>query len=181
MKTHFSVLILSLSILISVPVMAANSGRVDLAPIAATLGDAPKVNINFGPAMISGFAETMRKSSPELAEMLTTVSGLRLMVFENIDTSAAESRIAAIIDELDAGGWTAALTVRDDDTLIDIYLKESMDFVDGLVLLLRDGPGTAVIANIHGRLDPVSIGKLIGGQSMDGYNLGSLMNQFQGD
>ncbi|MFU8831386.1 MAG: DUF4252 domain-containing protein [Wenzhouxiangella sp.] len=180
-KAYFSALILSLAILTSAPALAADSGRIDLAPVAATLGSAPKVNINFGPAMISGFAESMRQSSPQLAEVLTTVSGLRLMVFENVDTGAAESSISAMIDQLNVTGWTAAVTVRDDDTLVDIYLKESADFVDGLVLLLRDGPDTAVIANIHGRLDPVTVGQLIGGgKAMDGFSLDGLMGQLQG-
>ncbi len=178
-KAHFSALILSAAILFGAPALAAD-GRMDLAPVAATLGSAPKVNINFGPAMILGFAESMRQSSPQLAEVLTTVSGVRLMVFENFDAGAAESSISAMIDELNFGGWTAAVTVRDDDTLIDIYLKESADFVDGLVLLVRDGHDTAVIANIHGRLDPVTIGQFLGGgQAMDGFNLKELMHQFQ--
>ena len=63
---------------------------------------------------------------------------------------------------------------------INLLLLESGALVNGLVLLLRDGTSTAVFANIHGNLDPVIIGQLIGsGQGMNDLDLGGLMEQFQ--
>jgi hypothetical protein len=181
-STLLSLLLCTLLALASAPAAAADSGRIDLAPLAATLDAKPRVNINFGPAMMAGFAETLRQSSPDLAEILQSVTGLRLMVFENVDSTPAQAQFMSLIEQLDSSGWTPALKVDDDDTLVDLYLNESGQLVKGMVLLVRDGKDTVVMANIHGDLDAVSIGKLIGsGKMMGGVDLGGLMGQFQGN
>lgn len=181
MKTVLSTLVLVLALIGFQPhATAAGSGQVELDSLAATLADKPKVNIRFGPAMMSGFAETLRESNPELADVLASVTGLRLMVFENVDSQAAEPQIADIIADLNGEGWAPAIQVQDDETLIDLYMIESGEFVKGLTLLLRDGTDTVVFANIHGDLDPVVIGKLIGsGQAMQGMDFDELMGQIQ--
>lgn len=72
------------------------------------------------------------------------------------------------------------MTINDDDTRINLLLLESGTTVSGLVLLLRDGADTAVFANIHGTLDPVVIGRMIGSiQGGQGFDLEGLMEQFQ--
>jgi hypothetical protein len=182
MKITLTALFLGLALtIVGNPALAADNGRIDLNPLATTIGVKPKVNINFGPAMMSGFAETLRHGSPELADVLQGVTGLRLMVFETANTRIAEPLVLDIIDQLGFDGWTPAITIEDDETRINILLLESGDFVTGLTLLLRDGDDTAVFANIHGRLDPVVVGKLIGsGQAMQGLDLEGLFGQFQG-
>ncbi len=181
MITRFPTLLLSLVLaVLSGTAAASDSGRVDLNPIAATLGTNPKVNINFGTAIMAGFAETLGESSPEVAALLRGITGLRLMVFEGIDSSGAEPQVLGIIQRLESGGWTPAITVEDESSRINILLLESGEFVHGLVLLLRDGSDTAVFANIHGQLDPVTIGRLIAnGQAMKDLNFEQLMNQIQ--
>ena len=181
MKTILPAVLLSLFLPFSAVTAQTNdSGRVDLNELAGSLGATPKVNINFGPAMMAGFAETLRQANPELAGALGGVTGLRLMVFEGVDTRGAEPQVLGIIDQLGGSGWTPAVTVEDGDTRINILLLESDTTIGGLVLLLRDGADTAVFANIHGTLDPVLIGRMIGsGQGMQGLDLEALMGQFQ--
>ncbi|HKL50422.1 MAG TPA: DUF4252 domain-containing protein [Wenzhouxiangellaceae bacterium] len=149
-------------------------GRVDLNPIAAAIGTTPKVNLNFGPAMMKGFAESFRGSNAELAGIIDSISGLRLMVFEDLDTSGARAQVDAITGDLNTAGWTPAMEVRDGDSHVDLFLNESENFVEGLVLMVLDGDDTAVFANIYGDIDPVVIGKLIGsGDGLSGLKLGN--------
>lgn len=150
-------------------------GRVDLNPIADAIGATPKVNLNFGPAMMKGFAESFRGSNAELAGIIDSISGLRLMVFENLDVSGARAQVDAITGDLNTAGWTPAMEVRDGDSHVDLFLNESENFVEGLVLMVLDGNETAVFANIYGDIDPVVIGKLIGsGDGLSGLKLGNL-------
>lgn len=182
MKTNLPALLLTLilSILVSTS-QAAESGRLDLNPLASSMTASPKVNINFGSAMMLGFAETMRHSNPDLADILGGVSGLRLMVFETSGVWNAEPQVLDIIDRLGRDGWTPAITIEDEETRINILMLESGEYVTGLTLLLRDGDDTAIFANIHGQLDPVIIGQLIGGgKAMQDLGLGELIGQFQG-
>jgi hypothetical protein len=166
----------------SAPLAAQNAdiGQIDLAPVAAAIDATPKVNINFGPAMMQGFAESFRTGSPEMAEVIASISGLRLMVFEDIETQAVRDRVLETTDALRRGGWTAAVEVREDDANVDLFLNESGDFVRGLVLMVTEGSGTAVFANVYGDLDPVVIGKLIAsGDALEGLDLDEFANQFQ--
>lgn len=180
MKITLPALLVSLGLTVfGIAAHAADSGRVDLNELAASMAATPKVNINFGPAMMAGFAETLRQANPELAGVLTGVTGLRVMVFEGVDSRGAEPRVRGIINDLGARGWTQAVTVEDDDTRVNLMLLEAGTSVNGLVLLLRDGADTAVFANVHGTLDPVLIGRLIAsGQGMQGFDLKGLMGQF---
>lgn len=178
MKTNLSALLLILAV-VTLPVTAAEPGEIDLTPVTSALTTKPTVNIRFGPAMMAGFAETMRESNPEMAKILGSVTGLRLMVFEDADSTAAEPEVSGLIEQLNDNGWTPAIEIQDNGTRIDLFLIESGEFVNGLTFLLRDG-SDAVFANIHGDLDPVMIGKLIGsGQAMGNLDLDGLMEQFQ--
>jgi hypothetical protein len=165
------------------PAQNADVGEIDLASVAAAIDARPKVNINFGPAMMQGFAETFRSSNPELADVIASIAGLRLMVFEDIeglDATTVRDRVSETTEALRRGGWTAALEVREDDADVDMFLNESDEFVKGLVLMVTEQGGTAVFANIYGDLDPVVIGKLIGsGDALQGLDFEQFAEQFK--
>jgi hypothetical protein len=166
----------------SAPALAQNAdvGQIDLSPVTAAIDATPKVNINFGPAMMRGFAESFRANSPELADVIGSIAGMRLVVFEDVETSAVRDRVVETTDALRRGGWTAAVEVRDDDANVDMFLNESDEYVKGLVLMVTEGGGTAVFANVYGDLDPVVIGKLIGsGDALRNLDLGDFASQFQ--
>ncbi|MDT8409148.1 MAG: DUF4252 domain-containing protein [Wenzhouxiangellaceae bacterium] len=158
------------------------AGQVDLAPIAADIGKSPKVNLNFGSAMVRAFAETIRSSNAEAAGILDTVAGIRVMVYEDVDGAAIRGRVLEMTGDLGQRGWTPTMEVRDDDAHVDLYLRESEQFIDGLVLMLTESDGAAVFINVFGTLDPVVIGKLIGGgQGLKGLDLEALAGQFMPD
>jgi hypothetical protein len=166
----------------SAPALAQNAdvGQIDLSPVTAAIDATPKVNINFGPAMMRGFAESFRANSPELADVIGSIAGIRLVVFEDVETSAVRDHVVETTDALRRGGWTAAVEVRDDDANVDMFLNESDEYVKGLVLMVTEGGGTAVFANVYGDLDPVVIGKLIGsGDALRNLDLDDFASQFQ--
>jgi len=155
-------------------------GQVDLSALAEPFATTPKVNLNFGPAMMAGFAETVRGQSPEAAEVLSTIAGVRVMVFEDVDTSLVEGSVAEVAARLVGDGWTPALEVREEDANVDMFLIESGQLVKGLAVLVREGGGTAVFANVYGDIEPAVIGKLIAqGNALGGMDFGELMGQFQ--
>ena len=164
------------------PVLAQDAGRFDLSPVQADLGTTPKVNLNFGPAMMAGFAETVRESKPELAEIIESIRGLRLMVFEDQDPTRVRDRMVQWTDRMGVEGWTPAMEVRDGDAHVDLFLIESDRFVEGMVLLVSESGGTVVAANLFGNLDPALVGRLISqGGVLDGLDFDSLNIQLGGD
>lgn len=160
---------------------AQNAGQVDLEPVKDLFGTTPKVNINFGSAMMRGFAEGFRETNADIADLVGSVSGIRIMVFEDVDGGQARTWVSDTTFALTGDGWTPAVEVRDGDDHVDIYMKESADFVDGIVLMVTEaGNGDAVFINIFGALDPVFIGKTLGGGiDFNDFDLEDLMEMHQ--
>jgi len=159
MKTFQSLLFLAVVAMAS-GAAAQDLGRFDLDALSDGLK--PKVNINFGPAMLRGFGEGLAQANPDLGGVLSNLQGLRVMVFEDVDVSGIEPRIARAIEQLDAEGWSHAVNVSEDDSLVDLYLLEAGELVKGLLLLIRADGDSVVLANVHGDLDPVLVGRLAG-------------------
>jgi len=146
----------------------AQEGKFDLEPLASGLE--PKVNINFGPAMMAGFAASMAKANPDLSAVLGGIEGLRLMVFEDMnDARGLTASVEGAVDALVDSGWNRAIQVREDGEKVDLFMLESGAFVTGMVLMVRESSDTAVLANIHGEMDPVLVGRLIA--SGEAFNL----------
>jgi hypothetical protein len=154
----------------------AQEGRFNLEPMAGGLE--PKVNINFGPAMMAGFAESMASANPDLSTVLGGIQGLRLMVFEDLsDTRELASQIDSAVAELIDSGWNRAIQVKEDGEQVDLFMIESDQFVTGMVLMVRETSDTAVLANIHGEMDPVLVGRLVGsGKLFDGFDFDGMFN-----
>lgn len=71
------------------------------------------------------------------------------------------------------------MEVRDGDTHVDLFLNESAQFVEGLVLMVIDGDESAVFANLYGDIEPEVIGRLIGsGNAFDGIDFEDFARQF---
>ncbi len=164
--------ILILSVLLSQSALAQTmlSGQVDLRPIQQSINATPEVNLNFGNAIIQGFAEGLRGSNDNLADVLSTVAGLRVMVYDDIESDVMLPLYNETLSQLAFEGWTAAIEIRDDDDQVDVYIKESVDFVDGIMVMVNEQNGDLVFVNIYGALDPVFIGQVIS----SGINFGDL-------
>jgi len=159
----------------------AQEGRFNINGLGGELE--PKVNINFGPAMMAGFAESLSGANPDMSTVLGGIQGLRLVVFEDLDASAAlDNEIEVAIDQLIGEGWNQALQVREDSESVDLFMIESGQFVTGMVLMIRESSETVVLANIHGEMDPVLVGRMISsGNLFDGFDFDSVFEGATGD
>lgn len=159
----------------------AQEGKFNLEAMAGGLE--PKVNINFGPAMMSGFAETMATANPDLATIMGGIQGLRLMVFEDLsDTQELAFEVDMAVDQLLNSGWNRAVQVQEDNEKVDLFVIESGQFVTGLVLMVRESSDSAVLANVHGEMDPVLVGRLVGsGNLFDGFDFDAMFQDAAGD
>ncbi len=179
LRPHFLLLLLAGGLVMSAA--QAQDGKFNLDPLVGSLE--PKVNINFGPAMMAGFAESMTNSNPDLSSLLAGIQGLRLMVFEDLsDTRELASEIAASIDELVDQGWNLAVQVKEDNEQIDLFILESGQLVTGIVLMVRESSDTAVLANIHGEMNPVLVGRLVAsGKLFEGFDFGAMIERAASD
>ncbi|MBY6204348.1 DUF4252 domain-containing protein [Halomonas denitrificans] len=174
--------LLLLTVPFATSALAQAPGQVDLEPVKKVFGTGPTVNLNFGSTMIQGLAEGFRGTNADIADLISGVSGLRVMVFEDVDGTQARAFVSDTAFELGNEGWTPAVEVRDDSDHVDIYIKESGEFVDGIVLMVTESSGDAVFINVFGALDPVFIGKTLGGGiDFSDFDLEELMNAGNGN
>lgn len=159
--------------------LADDPGYVDFDPVTVIIGHSPKVNLNFGPAMLALFTETLRETDPDVSELVANLKSLRVMVFEDVDGTRIREFAVATAGELGAAGWEPALTVRDDGTAVDLFLRTTENQIRGLAMMLTEEDGSAVFINVVGGLDPASLGRLIGGTGIDLGALGNLAGQIQ--
>lgn len=161
--------------------LAQAPGQVDLEPVKDAFGTTPKVNLNFGNAMIRGLAEGLRETNADVADLISGVMGVRVMVFEGVDGSLARTFVSDTTFALGNEGWTPAIEVREDREFVDVYIKESGEFVDGIVLMVTGDGDEAVFINVFGALDPVFIGKTLGGGiDFSNFDLEALMQGANG-
>ncbi len=174
--------LLLLAVPFATQALAQAPGQVDLEPVKEVFGTTPNVNLNFGNTMIQGLAEGFRGTNADLADLISGVAGLRVMVFEDVEGSLARTFVSDTAFELGNQGWTPAVEVRDESDHVDIYIKESGEFVDGIVLMVTESSGDAVFINVFGALDPVFIGKTLGGGvDFSNFDLEELMSAGNGD
>lgn len=159
--------------------LADDPGFVDFEPVTALVGQPPKVNVNFGPAMLAVLTETLRQSDPEVSELVANLKSLRVMIYEEVDGARMEEFARSMAGELGGVGWEPALTVRDEGTAVDLFLRSSEGQIRGLTMMVVESAGTAVFINIVGGLDPAGLGRLIGGTGLNLGALGALTGQLQ--
>ncbi len=158
-------------------------GYVDFSVLSGQMGATPEVNLNFGGAMLGMFAEGLRESDPDLADLLGGLTGLRVTVYEDVDAEAVRPHAADLATRLTGQGWEAAMNVRDDSTHVDMLMRTGDNRIRGLALIVTEASGSAVFINVVGDLDPAAMGRLISGTGMNlniTEALGALAQQAEG-
>jgi hypothetical protein len=138
------------------------TGLVDFGKFpAAAGGEFVEVNINSN--LISLVARLTEKSEPRITELLQGLQLIRVNVIgltaENRD--AAELKIKAIREQLNAGKWERIVTVQQAGQDVGVYLKtRGSEAVEGLVVTVLDGNHEAVLVNIVGNIKPEQVALL---------------------
>jgi hypothetical protein len=142
------------SLLLSTPLHADNPppGLIDFGKFTKpTNGEL--VEINLSSDMVAMALQLAGKGQPDLTEALGGLHSIRINVIGLDDQNREEvtTRMKAIRDQLDAGGWQPIVKVQEKKENVGIYLKtRGKEAVEGVVITVIDGRKEAVFINVVG-------------------------------
>jgi hypothetical protein len=145
---------------------------------------APTVEVNLDGALLDMVANASQSDQPEAAALLRRLTALRVRIFptEGVQMSTLESRAGRLMNRLSERGWQTVVRVRDENeqTNIQVRMREDSDAVAGLVVLVNQPGGESVFANLVGNVSPSEVGDLSG--AIEGLDvIGSSLGGSSGD
>lgn len=154
-----------IALMLSAPVQALASGRVDFADLSAHYGE-PKVEINLSSTLMKLVGSFANHEDPEIGEILANLETIKVRVYNlNGEADKANATIDSVSKTLRSDNWDTLVTVNDneDDQKVRIFSKSTNNIIDGVVVMVvspeKEG-GEAVFINIVGEIDPEKIGKV---------------------
>jgi len=152
--------------LLSLPAIAQEDelkdlpGYVDFGDLSAMYGE-PKIIINLGGTMLNFVGMMSSSESPETAEMISKLKGVRVQMF-NIDDNAdvAKSQFKEVRGKLNSSGWEPIVQVNEEDEQVLIYMKMEGQNMEGMTVMVVDDE-EAVFVNVIGQLNPAELGKVM--------------------
>jgi hypothetical protein len=152
--------------LLSLPAIAQEDelkdlpGYVDFGDLSAMYGE-PKIIINLGGTMLNFVGMMSSSESPETADMLSKLKGVRVQMFDIEDNAdAAKNQFKEVKSALNASGWEPIVQVNEDDEQVLIYMKMEGGNMEGMTVMVVDEE-EAVFVNVIGQLNPAELGKVM--------------------
>lgn len=151
--------------------LASEPGYVDVQQVEQWFNTEPNLEVNIHGALLKLVAEASRFEDPELAELILKLKGISVRGYDvdGYDLRDIRTQTRAMGVKLESAGWETVVRVRDDDEIVDMYLRTIEDEIAGMVVMVIGDDDEAVFVNIIGEIDPEQIGKL--GQK---FNFGSV-------
>ena len=152
--------------LLSLPAIAQEDelkdlpGYVDFGDLSSLYGE-PKIIINLGGTMLSFVSMMSASESPETADMISKLKGVRVQIYaldENSD--AAKAQFNKVKGNLKTAGWEPIVQVNEDDEQVLIYMKMKDGNMEGMTVMVVDEE-EAVFVNVIGQLNPAELGKVM--------------------
>jgi len=152
--------------LLSLPAMAQEDelkdlpGYVDFGDLASLYGE-PKIIINLGGAMLNFVSMMSASESPETADMISKLKGVRVQIFAtDSNTDASKAQFNKVKGNLKSAGWEPIVQINEDDEQVLIYMKMQDGNMEGITVMVIDDE-EAVFINIIGQLNPAELGKVM--------------------
>lgn len=119
------------------------------------------VNLSIGPTLLH-FAATYIDDEPEIRELLRSLDGVRVRVYEiDGDAGRVASRINEMSQHLQQEGWEPVLLVREENEQTHMLLRNEDGRIKGMTVLVSDGDSEAVIVNLMGEIRPEQFGSVM--------------------
>lgn len=131
----------------------SNEGYADLDSLGMMDTDRV-ISLSIGPALLR-FAANHVDDDPEVQELLRSLDGVRVRVYE-VDGDAA--RVAGRMDrmstKLQDDGWVPVMLVRQEEEQVHVLMRTVDGQIKGMTVLVLDGADEAVIVNLMGEIEP---------------------------
>ncbi len=151
---------------------AADPGDVDIGKFKPADGQ-EFVEVNLGAPLLKIASSIVNRNDPKCGALIANLKHVRVNVVGYDETNRADTtdRVQTLRRELEAQGWTQAVTARPAGHTQDvaIYVKTAADdSIEGLVVTVLDAESKqAVFVNVVGNIRPDQIAELGEGLDID--------------
>ena len=141
-------------------------GYVDFGDLASLYGE-PKIIINLGGAMLNFVTMMSSSESPETADLISKLKGVRVQIYPTEKTPvAAMEQFNKVKSNLKSSGWEPIVMVNEDDEQVLVYMKMESGNMEGMTVMVVDET-EAVFVNVIGQLNPAELGKVMDALDVD--------------
>lgn len=142
--------------------LSGEPGFIDFSQQATLTDDNLDIHISVKDPLIKLVAEGTRATDPDLADVLAQLRAVEVHVYEvPVDQqSKIRSEISGRAKELEAAGWTQAITIRMKGARGHVFLRLVDGKPQGLAAMYTGDEDEAVFVNIVGQIDASQIGRL---------------------
>jgi len=131
----------------------------DFDSVPAFPGD-PSVQVDVNGAMLGFAAAVAETSDPAVAQLLSSIEGVRLRAYPTLqDDAAVSSYIEDASVRLERDGWARVVSVQDSEHNVRIYARMEGDVMNGLTIMAVSDEAAAFI-NVAGRIRPEQLGRI---------------------
>ena len=124
------------------------------------LPDQPAVQIELTPALLAFARETTRATDPVAADLLSSIDGLRLRVYQAPEnTDDILSYINEASSRLERADWQPIVNVQDGEQ-VRVYMKGDEEAITGLTAMIVND-GKAVFVNVAGTIRPKQLAEIM--------------------
>jgi len=159
----FGVCLIVLSGLAAAQAGTAHPGYFAIEDMGVLAKDDLEVDVNLEGAMLQVAAGAMEQENSDLAEMVSQLERIRVLVGapESADGAAVTASFNAAVSRLETSDWKRIFSVEEEDEQVYIFAREIEGAIAGLTVLVNDSAEEIVVVNIVGNIDPRVLGRLI--------------------
>jgi hypothetical protein len=122
--------------------------------------DEPAVQVDLNPMLLSFAGNSTRGVDPQIADLLSSLDGVRVRVYNTIESIDDVGRyVNDTSEQLTRAGWQQIVSVQEDGN-IRIFIQGDEQFVTGLTGMIVSG-SEAIFINVVGSISSEQVGQLV--------------------
>ncbi len=131
------------------------------------------IEVSLNGPLLKVLGKAFTQQDPDLAKLVGQLDSISAVVIESdgkMDMRRASELIKKLTRRLEDRGWERLARIREKDSRIIVMALHDGEVIQGLTVLVVEGDGELVFANIAGRIDLAQIGKLGAGFGFPGLD-----------
>lgn len=118
--------------------------------------------LSIGPTLIRVAIWALDEEEPETAELLRSLDGVRVRIYEiDGDPAKVSARIQRMAAHLRKDRWEPVMLIQEEGEQTHMLVRQRGDRILGLTLITTDGDAEAVVINVMGDIDPAHFGDVM--------------------
>jgi hypothetical protein len=148
--------------------LTSNPGYVDLGQVQSWFNTPPNIEVNLKGTLLDLIAGSAEDGDSDFSTLVSQLKAIQVRGYpmRNASLEVIQQRLTDFSAQMEDSGWERVVYIREDDELVNIYVRPNGDSIAGLtVLATNPNDDESIFINIVGSISPSQIGKI--GRGLD--------------